>query len=206
MENMELYNAVRQVPDTAKKPIGAGRLKGMTDINPQWRLEVLTKTFGACGIGWYYEVSNKWTEVVGNEVCAFVDINLYIKTGEEWSKPIYGSGGSKLATIQKGEVYVSDECYKMATTDAISVACKQLGIGADVYWQKGAEETKYSSYNGMQSQAPALATPKDLEEICKAHNISPDAMAKANGIEGIANANEAQIDAMVRTLKMKFGE
>ena len=36
----------------------------------------------------------------------------------------------------------SDECYKMAYTDAISVAAKALGIGADVYWAAG--RTKYS--------------------------------------------------------------
>lgn len=43
--------------------------------------------------------------------------------------------------IQKNGAHVSDECYKMATTDAISVACKQLGIGADIYWDK--DKTKY---------------------------------------------------------------
>ena len=45
--------------------------------------------------------------------------------------------------LQRSGAYVSDECFKMATTDAISVACKQLGIGADVYWEK--DETKYRS-------------------------------------------------------------
>ena len=34
MNNMELYELGRQVPDEAKKPITAGRLKGFTDINP----------------------------------------------------------------------------------------------------------------------------------------------------------------------------
>ena len=29
--------------------------------------------------------------------------------------------------------HLNDEAYKMALTDAISVACKQLGVGADVY-------------------------------------------------------------------------
>ena len=47
--------------------------------------------------------------------------------------------------IQKNGAHVSDECYKMATTDAISVACKQLGIGADIYWDK--DKTKYSPAN-----------------------------------------------------------
>lgn len=142
MEKMEIYDRVRAVPDEAKKSISAGRLKGMTDINPMWRIKKLTEEFGPCGIGWWTKVTDRWTETVGDETCAFVDLELYIKVGDEWSKPITGSGGSKLATKERSGVYVSDECYKMAETDALSVACKKLGIGADVYFS--ADRTKYS--------------------------------------------------------------
>ena len=142
MEKMDIYNRVRSVPDEAKKAISAGRLKGMTDINPVWRIKKLTEEFGPCGIGWWTKVTDRWTETVGDETCAFVDLELYVKVGNEWSKPITGSGGSKLATKERSGIYVSDECYKMAETDALSVACKKLGIGADVYFS--ADRTKYS--------------------------------------------------------------
>lgn len=142
MEKMDIYKRVRSVPDEAKKAISAGRLKGMTDINPMWRIKKLTEEFGPCGIGWWTKVTDRWTETVGDETCAFVDLELYIKVGDEWSKPITGSGGSKLSTKERSGVYVSDECYKMAETDALSVACKKLGIGADVYFS--ADRTKYS--------------------------------------------------------------
>lgn len=142
MEKMDIYNRVRSVPDEAKKAISAGRLKGMTDINPMWRIKKLTEEFGPCGIGWWTKVTDRWTETVGDETCAFVDLELYIKVGDEWSRPITGSGGSKLATKERSGIYVSDECYKMAETDALSVACKKLGIGADVYFS--ADRTKYS--------------------------------------------------------------
>lgn len=149
MNGLELYEKVRAVPDTAKKPIQGGRMNGKTDINPMWRLKVLTEQFGPCGIGWYYVPVRKWLEARGDEVAAFVDIELYVKAGGEWSKPISGTGGSSFATKERSGVYVSDECYKMATTDAISVACKQLGIGADVYWD--ADRTKYD--NGKKDAA-----------------------------------------------------
>ena len=143
MENMKIYNDTKHVPDSAKKPIQAGRLKGMTDINPMWRIKVLTEQFGPCGIGWYYNETKQWTENHGDEICAFVNIELYIKVDGEWSRPIFGTGGNMLSKKEKGGIHVSDECYKMATTDALSVACKQLGIGADVYWD--ADTTKYNS-------------------------------------------------------------
>jgi hypothetical protein len=142
MENLSIYNKYREVPPEAKKEIKGGRMNGKTDINPMWRIKCLTEQFGPCGIGWYYKPVRKWLEQCGNEIAAFVDIELFVKVDGEWSAPISGTGGSMFAANEKNGIYVSDECYKMATTDAISVACKQLGFGADVYWQ--ADKTKYN--------------------------------------------------------------
>jgi hypothetical protein len=141
MNNLDIYNKYREVPKEAQKPIQGGRMKGKTDINPMWRIKALTEQFGPCGIGWYYKPIKKWLEQHGDEIAAFVDIELFIKIDGEWSMPISGTGGSMFVTVEKSGVYVSDECYKMATTDAISVACKQLGFGADIYW--GADSSKY---------------------------------------------------------------
>ena len=160
--NLRIYEYAKNPPEEAKKPINGGRLKGMTDINPMWRIKTLTELFGPVGIGWYYTVDRQWTETVGDEVAGFVNISLYIKVDGEWSKPIFGNGGSRLATMDRSGKYVSDEVFKMATTDALSVACKQLGFAADVYWSKDA--TKYN-YPGDE-----FITEKELkvlEELCK---------------------------------------
>lgn len=142
MDNLKLYEAIRQVPEEAQKPIQGGRLKGMTDINPMWRIKTLTEQFGVCGIGWYYEILEERIEEGANgERVALVKINLYIKHDGEWSKPIVGTGGSMLVAKERGGLYTSDEAFKMALTDAISVSCKALGMGADIYWQ--GDRTKY---------------------------------------------------------------
>jgi len=141
MDNLEIYEHYRSVPSEAQKEIKGGRMSGKTDINPMWRIKALTEQFGACGIGWYYKPIRKWLEQCGDEIAAFVDIELFVKSGSEWSMPISGTGGSMLAAKEKSGIYVSDECYKMATTDAISVACKQLGFGADIYWN--GDKSKY---------------------------------------------------------------
>jgi hypothetical protein len=63
----------------AKKEIGGGRLRGMTDINPMWRIKTLTEHFGVCGFGWTYKITNKHIEEGANgEMSAFVDIELKI--------------------------------------------------------------------------------------------------------------------------------
>lgn len=143
MDNLKIYNAVAAVPKEAQKKIGAGRLKGMTDINPMWRIKTLTEQFGVCGIGWKYVITDKRiVDGADGVVCAFVDIDLYVRVDGEWSEAIPGTGGSQLVQTEKNGKHTNDECFKMALTDALSVACKALGFGADVYWASG--RTKYS--------------------------------------------------------------
>ena len=134
-ENLKIYNELRNVPEEAKKKITGGRLNGMTDIKPMWRIEKLTETFGMCGIGWKAPIKNKEIiEGANGEKIAIVDIDLYVKVNGEWSEPIEGTGGSSFIANEKNGLYTSDECFKMAYTDALSVACKSLGMGAEVYW------------------------------------------------------------------------
>ena len=154
MENLAIYNAVRSVPDSAKRRIEAGRLKGKTDINPMWRIKALTETFGPCGFGWKYVITDKRLEQGANgEVAAFMDIVLFVKADGVWSDAIPGTGGSAFVAKEKNGPYTSDECFKMALTDAISVACKALGFGADVYWE--ADRSKYDKPESKQ-EAPVL--------------------------------------------------
>ncbi len=75
-KNLELYKKLREVPSDAQRVIDGGRLRGKTDINPQWRIEKMTEVFGAIGFGWNYKVTR--SELVYNEqtreTCCFVDV------------------------------------------------------------------------------------------------------------------------------------
>ena len=160
MSTLELYNRFRTVPEEAKKTIKGGKLNGFTDINPMWRIQILTDMFGPCGVGWYYEIDRQWTEQGANgEMAAFCNISLYIKDGDSWSKPIKGTGGAAFIANEKNGAYTSDECFKMALTDAISVSCKALGVAADVYWAQG--RTKYDQPREQPTQ-PTKPTGKKI--------------------------------------------
>lgn len=171
MENLKIYNDVRVVPKSAQKEIKAGRLKGMTDINPQWRIEKLTEVFGPCGLGWYaVELKREFVNGANDEVMCFVDIELYVNykkplnsDTDMWSKPIYGTGGSSFVAKESKGLYTSDEVVKMAYTDAISVACKQLGFGADVYWSKS--ESKYTKPVNQTEEKPGVITENQKKYI-----------------------------------------
>lgn len=168
MNNLRIYEKTREVPENAKKPIKGGRLSGMTDINPMWRVKTLTDLFGPCGEGWYTEIVSKEFIPCGEEIVVQVELNLYYKIGEEWSKPINGTGGSKLVTIESKGAFINDEALKMAETDAISVCCKKLGFGADVYWSKDGESkyTPQKRYDETKDETQKYE-PVPTCEICK---------------------------------------
>ncbi len=220
MENLYYYNLCREVPETAQKRIQGGRMSGMTDINPMWRIKKLTEIFGPCGIGWYYKTVREWLEPYQETIAAFVKIELYIKVDGEWSMPIQGTGGSMFVEIQRSGPHVSDECYKMATTDAISVACKQLGIGADVYWDK--DSTKYNNSSNRESSDANNGVSQDqvknedekkkiqekrteIEELCKKYNYTPEAICKSNNYIW-EELDETRLNNMLCSLKQGFGE
>lgn len=144
-ENMELYHLFRECPIEAQKAITAGRLKGKTDINPMWRIKRLTEVFGACGFGWTCKITQTWIEDSPEtaEKTANVRIELRVKYNGEWSEPIEGIGGAMFVEQERSGLHCDDDCYKKAYTDAISVACKALGIAADIYYAKD-PDTKYA--------------------------------------------------------------
>ena len=170
MPDITLWNTIAAVPETAKKPIGGGRLKGMTDINPVWRLKTMTEQFGKCGFGWWYEISEKnivYDEITKTKQC-FVDILLYFKDPEtgEISRGIPGTGGASYVAQERNGAQASDECFKMALTDALSVAMKALGMGADVYWENGRSKYNPVPQNTQPKQNNTMPTKKPPALTC----------------------------------------
>lgn len=141
----QYYKAVSTPDKRALKTIAGGRLKGMTDIKPQWRTQIMTEVYGLCGIGWKYDKPEFTYQTIGSEVNVTCVLNLYVKVDGEWSAAIPGVGGSKVATMEKSGIYVSDEAEKMAMTDALSVAMKAIGVASDVYL--GYSDSKYVTTN-----------------------------------------------------------
>jgi len=166
--NMRYWDFLRRPPADALKKITGGRLSGMTDISPQWRIEIMTSLFGPCGIGWKYSIDRVWREDANDgQVFAFASVSVYIKSGEVWSEAIPGTGGSMLVEKEKAGLHASDEGYKMAITDALSVCLKALGVGSDIYRGKW----DGSKYNGappsdaVQETLIAIANSSTLDEL-----------------------------------------
>lgn len=154
MGNMDIWNFVSKVPADMTKAFTNGRFTG-TDIKPIWRFKILTDVFGPCGFGWYIDNVRFWMEQgADGNVKTFCELDLFVKhpATNEWSMSIHGIGGNSfvnVVTMKDGTVkkVTDDEGYKAAYTDAVSVACKAIGIGADIYaGNPGLDSSKYAQF------------------------------------------------------------
>ncbi len=191
-DNLHIYKQVRTVPQDAQKPFKTSYGKQFTEINAMWRIEKLTELFGPAGEGWYTEVTRQERVTVPNgEVMVFVDLNLYLKdtkTGK-WTKPIRGTGGNRLVRKNdKGEFFCDDEAYKMAYTDALGVACKSLGFGADIY--SGRDDSKYTS-----GSATLVSKSKATEEEAVTAAAAAPAQESSETVSETVSETATQSDA-----------
>jgi hypothetical protein len=132
-ETLEFWNKVKQPPASALKKIEAGRLKGKTDISPQWRFEAMTEHLGMCGDGWKYTIDKNWSEPIDGQVMCFVQVSLYVKYNGKWGEAIPAIGGDFIAKKEIHGLHLNDEGYKSAMTDALGKAMTALGVAANVY-------------------------------------------------------------------------
>lgn len=181
MDKMRFFEAAERVPEKFLSRIKGGNLSGKHSIDPQWRIRKLTELFGPCGQGWKVEPVRFWTEPGPNEtVAAFCQVNLYWREDPQgpWSDPVSGIGGNQLVQKFSRGLNLNDECYKMAMTDAISVACKALGVGSLIY--EGAFDGDKYSVPIPDSMAMAKTTP-----AARANGQALDNVTEAEAIQAI---------------------
>ena len=135
MNNLKIWNEVKRPPNNVLKKIDYGYLKGKSDINPQWRLMAMTQAFGMVGHGWTYRIVRTWSEKceTGAVMC-FSEVAVKTKLDGQWGEEFFGIGGSEIVEKNKNGISPNDEGYKKATTDALGVAFKAVGVAADIYF------------------------------------------------------------------------
>ena len=96
--------------------------------------------------------------------------------------------------------------YKMALTDALSVACKALGIGADVYFEKDSS-SKYAGYYDapppahQQPSRAGLITQEQVKQIkllCAPDEISK--LCAKYGVSQLADLSEVKAQIVINKL------
>lgn len=211
MSNLSMYEKYAAPPKDALKEFNNGRFKG-TDINPMWRIKVLTEEYGECGFGWYPRINKMWREDSVYEdkekgkietSTVYCDLSLFVKRGDKWSEPIPGIGGN---TMSKG-AFTSDEGYKSAFTDALGIACKHLGIGAHIWWEpndikKQREERERLEWEKEAERKKAEATMQKaaLKQRPNARNQNA-ALANVTVSARVEMSKEKRVERLNATMK-----
>lgn len=177
MNMNEKFKLMARPPKEALNTISFGKLKGKSDINPQWRIEALTEVFGLCGVGWYYEImAVDYQEVKETgEKMVYITIGIHVKQDDgSWSAPVVGIGGDFTIIKDKNGIHGNDEAFQMALTDALGKAAKCLGIANDIY--RGKYDSKYGwrDEREKQRQQAMENNQKRLDELENWRMISPD--------------------------------
>ena len=212
--NVRFFKQFCVTPTEARKEIKGGRLKGMTDINPMWRIKALTEVFGPVGFGWWTqdeEFKMETCEATG-ETAMFCSLHLIVvdpETGKE-SKPILGVGGNKFIAKEQYGLYCNDEARKMAYTDALSIACKSLGFSSDIYFAN--DRTKYDLASDAQqtdsNTVPLKPVPKASKPapvVTESETIPAEA-EKPKEPEAPANLAVDMIGKLLSQFRKDFGD
>jgi hypothetical protein len=131
-DNLEFWNALKRTDPKATKPFQrAGGFRG-TQIDPAWRLQMMTEVFGPVGKGWGYE-QLEWTVA---ERMVFICCRVWYidpQTGEKYFTGPQWGGTEMVRRNRDGTERPDDECFKMSMTDAIGKCMLQVGLAADIY-------------------------------------------------------------------------
>ncbi|HEY0524340.1 MAG TPA: hypothetical protein VGD08_13190 [Stellaceae bacterium] len=148
--NLALWNRLKRTDPRSTKPFTRFGFKG-TQIDPTWRLQMMTEAFGPVGKGWGYE-QLEWTV---QERMVFVCVRIWYKDAETgeicWTGPQWG-GTEMMRRRRDGSEEPNDEAFKMSITDAVGKCCLQLGLAADVYMGQF-DDSKYREESEAYFQA-----------------------------------------------------
>lgn len=130
--NLAIWDALSKTdPAQTKQFSRAGGFKG-TAVKPIWITQRLTEQFGPCGEGWGIgEPKFEWIPACEGEALVYCTVSCWHGSPEN---TLYGVGGDKVMTTRRdGTIFVDDEAYKKAFTDAIGNAFKFIGVAADIH-------------------------------------------------------------------------
>lgn len=171
------------------KPI-TGRGFDGTALKPMWQNMRMTEVFGPYGLGWGLTEAPVFdTRVFNDSMLVYCTLGLWYVDPEtnERSCPVYGVGGDVVAGKRNnGKLFIDDEAYKKAYTDALGNAFKFVGVAADIHMgmfddskyvqeQQAAfereDDTLGKSVDAMQDRIKAATTMDELIALNAEINI-----------------------------------
>lgn len=195
--NLGLWSRLKRTDPKATKPFQrAGGFRG-TQIDPTWRMQMMTEMFGPVGKGWGFE-QLEWTIA---ERMIFICARVWYRapeTGEVlWTGPQWG-GTELIRKNRDGSDRLDDESFKMSMTDAVGKCMVQIGLGADIHLGQF-EDSKYR--DEVEAFYQAKASP-DIQPaaIEKFEREVKEKLATISDLEGLDELWRSGVNARLREI------
>lgn len=174
--NMELWNSVERTPKEQTKPITGKTYKG-TSPKPHYIVQKATETFGPCGIGWGFTISERVEEGAPGDKLHIAHVRVwYIWKGSRGE--VEHIGQTMLSGTRKGGFpYTDEDAPKKSVTDGLIKALSMIGFAADIFLGRY-DDSKYVSSLDDGERAIEKPTTKDADPF--APDIAGDIVARIN--------------------------
>lgn len=183
-KNMALWNVISATNPKHTKKVKLGR--EFTAIDPYSQIMEATKAFGPAGKGWGWEVAKV-------EYTPTDQIGVLVRLWHGQKEHTLEQWGQAGLYIDKNKTKPDTDCFKKATTDAVTKCLSYLGFNADVFLgqfddNKYIEEMreKYAATNGEQNPN-ALST--ERSGMLSTYIRSFDACTEQDHVDNLIDDN-----------------
>lgn len=138
--NLEVWNALRSIDKKYVSKITGRSYRG-DSAKPQAIYKKMTEHFGPVGLGWGFEVVERWTTEFPDKDGTIdrIDANCRVRVWAMQVKDVQGGfweyvGQGKLMYYsQNGKRICNDDGWKISVTDALTKALSVIGCAADIH-------------------------------------------------------------------------
>lgn len=159
-DNLALWNRVSKTDPRAVKPITGKQYSGNSP-KPYYIVEMLTKEFGPCGIGWGFSVESERFERFSDTDSLHVALLefWFVKDGEHGRFQQMGQTKASYMSSQ-GKFILDEDAPKKSVTDALVKCASYLGFAGDIFSGRW-DDSKYvaelrKEFDGKDSLVPVL--------------------------------------------------
>ena len=192
-DHLSIWNRVEKTDPKYTKAFSRGGGFRGTATNATWLVKRATDTFGPCGLGWGYEITEESFreggpllvengQVLCHEVIHQVRLRLWYRQGDQTGEVMH-FGQTTFVGKNKHGIFTDEEAPKKSLTDALTKCLSMLGFAGDVHlglW----DDNKYVAQRQEESSRDAaLSDTKQAKAL----------IAGALGKRGIVNGGMAAI-------------
>lgn len=165
-DKLATWKALAHIDLKHVKAITGKPYKG-DSAKPQACWEKMTSVFGPVGIGWQYEIMDRWREEFPNSdgvidrIDACVQVRVRLGEGRMAAFWEYIGQTAMLYHTRDGKRIVDEDAYKKAVTDGLTKALSVIGVAAEIYMGELGEEKYLTAQDEPEpAAAPVAAVPE----------------------------------------------